>query len=365
MAFHVRSRQKHAWASPLLTKPSICILAIILTIIITSPFITSTPARALRTLPEERAPHRCPSTDASPVYIFLHMHKTAGNNLKHALFAFAHRNNLSLHHTCHPSIPDTRFLAWWLNREKSTKSLDCNLDDLQKLSTTLRSKINFVVGHQHHGAHTLFEKRPSRYFTFLRHPLLRKTSHFLHFEPANASISEYLISHNLNYMTKRLATRRPASELALHFRERAIDIDPFAVRAALSAAKTHLTHNFFFVGLHNRYSESVCILSEILNLACRSGRSPPFDTGLDRLAHSFSLKAKRIAKDSANVRGRTIETVRRLSPHVWQKALQAESADVQLFQYAEQLFEAKLGQYEQCRESKNIRQNQRLGTISL
>lgn len=352
MAFHFRYRSKQPFANPLLSKPSVIIIAIVLFTILFSLFMTSSPDEQLLTLPEEYSPNICPSTHHQPVYIFLHMHKTAGNNLKQALFSFSTRNNLTLYHTCHPSVPDSPFSAWWFNRYKSTTSMDCNLDNLKALQPRNLSRINFVIGHQHHGVHTLFHPRPARYFTILRHPILRKTSHFLHFEPRNASISTYLISENLNYMTKHLATRAPASELALHFRARAIDIDPFAARAALSAAKGHLKHNFFFVGLHHRYSESICILSQILNVACRNGRVRRQGSNHQHLVHQFPMKPHRISSSKTNVRGNTIAVAKALPPHIWKKALQAESADLQLFRFAEQLFEAKLRQYEKCRQPR-------------
>lgn len=350
MAFHFRSRYKQPLIYPLLSKPAAFFIALVLIVVLSSPFKSHSQSEQLLSLPEEQPPYRCPSTHHRPVYIFLHMHKTAGNNLKQALFAFASRNNLTLYHTCHRALPDSRFVAWWLNRRKTATSLDCNLDHLRTLPLLNRSRFHFVVGHQHHGVHNLFQPRPPRYFTFLRHPIFRKTSHFLHFESPNASIAEYLISQNLNYMTKRLATRAPASELSLHFRSRAIDVDPFASRAALSAAKAHLTSNFFFVGLHHRYAESMCVLSHILNLACRNGHFKRDKASLDQLAHAFPMRPRRISRARVNVRGKTISTVSSLPSEVLKKALRAEGADMQLFHFAEQLFEAKLTQYEHCRE---------------
>lgn len=350
MPLHPRTRHTKPPLTPVLPKLAVIVIALVLLVVLTQRLLPSSPTSRLVTLPEELSPHKCPSTRNPPLYVFLHMHKTAGNALKNALFAFATRNNLKLFHTCHQAVPDSPLVAWWLNREKSLTSLDCNLDALQNLPAPNRSAISFIAGHQHHGAHTLFPTRPPRYFTFLRHPLLRKASHFLHFEPANASITDYLLTRNRNYMTKRLATRVPSSDLALHFRATAIDTDPFAAAAALAAAKGHLTRHFFFVGLHHRYAQSLCVLAHILNRACRDGNVNAKQAGkVDaRLASVFPLHPERIATHHVNVGGRTDSVVASLPEKVRQKVLEAEAIDVQLYKFAEQLFEAKLALYTQC-----------------
>lgn len=304
------------------------------------------PFGKLKSLPEESYPYQCPSTRYSPVYNFLHLHKTAGNSLKRSLFAFATRNNLTIFHTCHTDESRHTLLGVF-SLTKNSGSLNCNLDVLSALPAQNRSAINVIVGHQTHGVHSLFYPRPVRYFTFVRHPIFRKTSHFYHFEPPNASLTEYLLTRNRNYMTKRLSPREPISELSLQIRSRILDVDPFALNAALGAASSHLISNFFFVGLHDRHAESLCILSRILNRACRTGTR---DSGLTaRLAHSFPLDPHRLTLEVENIRGHTNKAVQRLPQSVLRKALHAEAADVTLYHFAEQLFESKLSHYPECR----------------
>lgn len=358
MPAHLRSRRKPALPFPLLSRSLVIFVAAVLVVMLTFSSTSSPHVVKLQSLPEELPPYQCPSTRRRPIYIFQHLHKTGGNNLKRALFAFASRNNLTLYHTCHPPIPDSALMAWWLNRQKSFTSLDCNLDLLSKLPRRNLSAIHFIVGHQHHGAHALFPKFSPRYFTFLRHPLLRKTSHFLHFESKNESLVGYLLARNRNYMTKRLATRSPASQFTLDLRERIIDADSFASRGALSAARTHLLRNFFFVGLHHRYAESVCILAHILNRACRCGRTGSGNSvhSADRLASAFPLRYRRVAAARANVGGRTKVAVAALPYHIREKVLFTEAEDLYLFRLAEKLFEQKLQQYEQCRDTAALSQ---------
>lgn len=208
-----------------------------------------------------------------------------------------------------------------------------------------RNQIDLVMGHQFVGGHTLFPGRDVRYFTFVRHPLARKVSHFIHFERGKSgrrSLARYLVERNRNYMTKRLATDVRAGELATDLRARFVDLDSFAARAALRAAKRNLVDRFFFVGLQERYTESVCVLSRILNAAC--GRD-------GRLAKEFAMRPERIVATRENERGETQHRIETLSPSVMSAALRAEDADVQLYGFAERLFEEKLQRYSECRNA--------------
>lgn len=298
---------------------------------------------SLRTLPEEHPHNLCPrSPPTPPIYIFLHLHKTAGNNLKTALFSFASRNHLSLHHTCHRTAGDSTFQAFWFNRDKPSNAIDCNLDALATLPADRRAKLDLVMGHQFVGAHSLFPARDVRYFTFVRHPLVRKTSHFLHFEgePSIKRLGTYLMERNRNYMTKRLATDVFPSEVGADLRGRFVDVDNFATRAALRAAKRNLQKRFFFVGLVERYHESMCVLDKLLRLAC----------GREGNLAKVGFRVEKLVATHENSRGGTNEWVDRLSKRVKNAALRAESADVELYRFAEMLFEQKLRQYPECSE---------------
>lgn len=324
---------------PPISKPVAFLLALALIFILVPPFVPTPAPPTLLTLPEERVPHTCPTISAvPPVYIFLHLHKTSGNALKTALFSFAKRNALALHHTCHPAELDPPLLAWYLSRNKSPTGLDCNLRQLPSLSLRARDQLLFVIGHQHFGAHTMLPHRPARYFTFLRHPLRRKISHFRHFEPRNASLAEYLVVSNRNYMTKRLSTSTEPSDLMAHFRARLLDTNPFAARAAAAAAKTHLLSHFFFLGLYERHSQSVCILSAILNRAC--GTSGPL--AMNRQFNSKNIPPRIDTTDE------TDKLLSELSPDVRRAAETAEAADMEIYRFAQALFVRKLALYPEC-----------------
>lgn len=302
---------------------------------------SSKPEESLRTLPEERG-LACPS--ARPLYVFLHLHKTGGNSLKQGLFRFTKKNRLRLHHTCHRARRDDPLKAWWFARNKDLNGYDCNLEDLTRMPPKLRNNVDFVVGHQYFGVHRLFPRRDARYFTMVRKPLIRKLSHFNHFERNRSALHSYLIEHNRNYMTKHLSSNDIAGEVTTDLRARFIDIEAFAARAALRAAKRNLATRFFFVGLHERYGESMCILSHILNVSCGRQR---------RLSTNLLLDTAELNAQKENVRGGSVKLLQKLSRSVKQAALRAEDADVQLYRFARRLFEEKLAMYPQCRNVKS------------
>lgn len=298
----------------------------------TSPIYLSS---TLRTLPEETFSHTCPLLRSPlhrpPLFIFLHLHKTAGNTLKRSLFSFSKRNHLSYYHTC---------------TQKPTPS--CSLQSLASLSSSRRQQlsIDIISGHQYFGVHNLFPKRDIRYFTFMRHPLHRKIAHFHQFESDQSlrHLYDYLVTSNRNYMTKRLSPASYTGPLSASLRETFIDSDNFAKRAALSAAESNLVGYFFFIGLQERFSESVCILINILDRSC--GRN-------GRLAKHWSLDVDKVQRMSDNRRGLTDHIAQTLPKDIRKATLEAEATDLQLYKFAVNLFEKKLRMYPQCQEITN------------
>lgn len=290
-------------------------------------------------------------------YVFLHLHKTAGNNLKEALFGFAKRNSLHLYHTCHPSEGDDILSAWWFQRRKKANvDYDCNLFSFAKLPYHKRNSFDLVVGHQYLGVHDVMPARDVRYFTFMREPLARKVSHFQHFETKPVRGKErrvadgldvrlwtYLTSRNRNYMTKRLSTGRVSSEILTDVRSRLIDSSPAFGRVALASAQANLLNRFFFVGLQDRFAESLCILTNLLNTACYSGNRGINENGGKR------LNPGKISRRRVNFRGRAKRGVRALPPAVKEAALSAEALDVELYALATKLFEQHLSKHPECR----------------
>lgn len=341
----------------------------LLTLLIAPVFVRISQPPSLAQLAQRGACLKSP-----PVYVFVHLHKTAGNNLKIALIGFAKRNGLKLYHTCHRAVPDSRFARWWFNRRKDPDGIDCNLAQFADLPRQQRLNYDLIVGHQSIGVHSLIHPRDARYFTFLRHPLRRKISHYAHFEASSAlrnitkmltsstirssavsklqpellhalhdeqsHLTRYLTQENRNYMVKRLSAGSYTSEIGADIRARFVDVDVFAARAALRAAQRNLVKRFFFVGLQERYEESMCILASILNSACyRNGRHAsrrPFDPQKVVQSHVNERETSQVLLDSL--------------PQFLSKAtLRAEDLDVRLYKFAQALFEDELRRYPHCK----------------
>lgn len=292
-----------------------------------------------------------------PARVFLHMHKTAGNNLKVALTGFARRNGLRLWHTCHPAEADSPLERLYFARDaKPADATDCNLKPFSRLSHNKRRDYDLISGHQYLGAHTLVRPRATRYFTFMRHPLQRKVSHYTHFElspvlRANSTtpllraerprLARYLLHKNLNYMTKRLAGAS-SSEIMADIRSRLIDNNRFVARAALRAAQTNLHTRFFFVGLQERYAESLCVLAHQLNSACYAS--------IGRRGHlRKKLRFGQIAASNINRRAVSQLLLDSMSDNLGKHTLIAEQLDLQLYNFAVDLFQKQLERFPQCK----------------
>jgi hypothetical protein len=353
---------RHAFWTAALLSPTLVLLSSVSSDAVTAKGYTlhNLPSEKSRACVTTSAPHRLPT------YVFLHLHKTGGNNLKLALYGFAKRNNLLLYHTCRPSQADSWLKAWWFHRKKVPGvSEDCNLDDLAQQTRNLRNTYDLIVGHQYFGVHRLLRKRDVKYFTIVRHPLARKVSHFAHFEnrkPSGGgehnkyrriqsrdvdksdmedleSLATYIIRHNRNYMVKRLSGTTISSEIVSSMRSWYIDVNPFGAKSALRSAQRNLLDRFFFVGVQERYDESMCVLAAILNAAC-FGEQDHFPIK--------KLDPAKISSSKANSRGTTAHLISTLPTSVRLAALQAENLDMELYIFANRLLDGRLREYSHC-----------------
>lgn len=303
----------------------------------------------LVTLPEENSSHPNPCKLEKPLYVFLHLHKTGGNSIKTALYAFAKKNNLNLFHTCHspPTHSWISILPYGIAQKQHP--MHCNLDQLLSLSPRQKADIDIVMGHQYFGVHNLFPHRTVRYFTFLRNPVSRKISHYHHFEsnttsPDPSKFFDYLLYKNRNYAVKRLSTNGISNELWTDIRSRILDVNDHARQSALHAAKHHLTEHFFFVGLQEQFEQSACILSELLNVAC--GRS-------QRLVRNAPMKGANITRQHENVRGRNAPPLNSIPTKLLDMTREMEHADVSLYEFARELYKLRLQDVPKCRKLYN------------
>lgn len=286
-----------------------------------------------------------------PMRVFVHLHKTAGNNLKAALGAFARNNNLNAWHTCHHARSDSIWERLYFHRQpKSRNSTDCDLYPFVRLRRSKRRTFDLLYGHQYVGVHRLVSPRLVQYFTFLRHPISRKVSHFAHFQSFTNShhqqqqqqlLVDYLLHANRNYQTKRLAGGATASDIINDGRSRLVDASKHAGYAALRSAIRNLDKRFFFVGIHERYAEGLCVLAAMLNNACWARTN----SALKR-----RLRWQSIARNRMNVHVASSKLLNRLPRSVVRATLLTENLDVELYKHAKKRFESILARYPRCRD---------------
>jgi hypothetical protein len=137
-----------------------------------------------------------------------------------------------------------------------------SLNTFKKLSKSRRERLNCLMGHQPFGMHCYFS-RPSKYFTFLRHPVDRILSHYYYvlqssthylYEAVSSegmTLLDYVesgITHELNDgQTKLIAGNEHAPPPDM-----------------LDVAKENIRQHFLFVGLTESFDESLVFLKRLM-----------------------------------------------------------------------------------------------------
>lgn len=186
------------------------------------------------------------------VLLFLHIQKTAGMTLQELLRGH-----------CGPGL----IRRVW-RRLAGTSGQGCKLDEALR---RLKPSDRLFMGHFCHGVHRVLD-RPFTYLTFFRDPVARLVSlyHYsantpaahYHSAAAGKSISEFLLQTPVleldNGMTRFIAgddqdffiNRTPYGKCDEQLLERAIE---------------NLERHFSFVGLQERFDESVLLLGKVLH----------------------------------------------------------------------------------------------------
>ncbi len=188
-----------------------------------------------------------------PVYVFLHLPKTAGT---------------SLVETVRGALEPGEFLDLYGVRRTSAQIAG----DIAAMTEGARSRVRFVAGHQvWFGMHELLG-REARYVTFLRHPVVRvlswynqvvrKASNGYHDEvlACSSDFGEFLRNPasplRANHMTVMLARDHADNR---HNRDECERVDEGVVSRALENLR-----RFHMVGLHERYAaDSAAVLAEL------------------------------------------------------------------------------------------------------
>lgn len=165
--------------------------------------------------------------------IFLHIPKTAGTTLREIVYAQYAADRII------PIYPDERFI---------------NMETFSQLPPEKKDMVDIFIGHFAYGFHQrLSGNRPYKYATMLRNPIARSLSLYnhlrhRHFSDINISFSELLKSKQGNQF-RNSQSRYLAG---------------WGAQEILNTAIRHIEQDFLFVGITERFDESLLLAAHDL-----------------------------------------------------------------------------------------------------
>lgn len=226
--------------------------------------------------------------------VFIHIPKTAGSSLRKVLAFNYSDNEQFMFNGCISEYVD----------------FCCQLN-------VHKSNLKLVHGHHPYGVHQFISTDSTRYFTFLRNPLERFISDYIY--SGNQS-SGYYSARNDYALHDFIRSKSPFLEnpqtkfLAGIHPEDSVDIDD---EQLLNLAKNNLEHQLVFFGISEFFYESLLILAAEMDW-----KIPVFQ--------------------SANVAGITENLIASLHDDLIQEINEKNSLDVQLYDYALDLFKKRM-----------------------
>jgi len=231
--------------------------------------------------------------------IFLHVPKTAGTTLHHILERCYPRNQIC-------SFKDPNYRS--------------ELENFQKLSTETREAYRLIKGHLSFGFHRHLPGR-STYITFLREPVARALS-FYHYARSHPEHYLYpLLGDDHVDLKILLRQRTPTTHELFNLQTSMVAGDEWddperpADRAALERAKQNLRSHFDVVGL-----------------------TEEFDTSLRLRRRRFGWKVRFYTRKNVTRRKDQIDN---LDPETHSLLREANALDIELYQFARELFDAQ------------------------
>ena len=188
-----------------------------------------------------------------PTLIFLHIPKTAGSTLH--------------------SILDGRFAAHESMGVFSARFAHEQVARLAALDEAKKNSIRLLRGHQPFGLHRVFSQ-PCVYLTVLREPIARVTSQYYYIlknqhNPLHEQVRR--MSSPAEFVASGISLGMNNGQVRWLLGE--IDLVPFGelTQAHLEQVKTNIEKHFAWVGLTERFDESVMLLQRVLGW-----KVPPF-----------------------------------------------------------------------------------------
>ncbi|MBD5627437.1 MAG: sulfotransferase family 2 domain-containing protein [Desulfovibrio sp.] len=240
-----------------------------------------------------------PKTDAPPLF-FLHFPRTAGTTVDDIFAA---------------NYPAEQILKIYSQEE---------FKKYQYIDEAAFARIRYITGHLLLTSTnpTQFYGKPVRAFTFLRDPVKRLHSEYIFLKTwKNQHLYEYLNSQDISFSQYIASTDKLLRYRGKNFMTRCISGDPLEktdLAASLAKAKHHLEHSFLFFGLQERFMESMLLLS-------RQAELPNI------------LHQKRNALTHAG-------TQAPMSAKEAELAQEYNSADMELYRFAQELFARRIEQ---------------------
>jgi hypothetical protein len=208
-----------------------------------------------------------------PVLLYLHIPKTAGTNLTHAIYEEYNDSTGS----CEEGGTFCEGIYYYPGEPDLVRASrpDRAIFQLSTIVPALRRKdLRAVVSHFSFGLHSFID-RPTTYATVIRHPLERVVSLFYHlkrwpvygqnepwleragFKPLEpeASLEDFIRDYPLreldNDQTRRVAGDNPGFG--------------GCTRSLLQLAKSNIDQHFSFVGVTDRFEESLRVATDVLD----------------------------------------------------------------------------------------------------
>ncbi len=229
-----------------------------------------------------------------PIIIFQHIPKTAGTTLRYII---------------QYQFPPTAICELY----GSSGSPAQRIDKLQNLSEFQRKKIKIINTHVGFGLHN-FLQQPYTYITFLREPVSRAISMYYYYQKTknprffNLSLKEFVQTYPgvQNGMTKNLAGIVLQSQLSDNNQSQKLCCN----QESLEIAQRNIQKYFKFIGISERFDESLLLLREILGW-----RIPLYDKS-------------NVSQKPRDIEGDTLRLIENLNEF-----------DRQLYEYAKAIFE--------------------------
>jgi hypothetical protein len=236
---------------------------------------------------------------SAPTVIFLHLPKAAGTTLKDILHR-EYQEDLIY------ELDGTQFIQ--------------AQEEFKQLDQAEKAEIKILMGHMYFGLHE-FLPSPAKYITMLRNPIDRVVSYY-HFVKKLSTHHDYELinENNISINDYCRLGRENMRNGQTRFLSNTKEFET-CTQASLSEAKQNLRQHFAVVGIQERFNESLLLLQKKL--------------GWKRMPFYYQRNTNRgNSYNQLEISPDTLATIKKYN-----------QLDLELYEYANQIFEQELSQY--------------------